>query len=245
MVKPGKIFIGTSGWSYKHWNNNFYPNTVKAKEQLAYYSTMFNTVELNSSFYALPLKKTFDHWRETVPSDFVFSVKASRYITHLKKLIVSDDALLTFLDHAAHLENKMGPILFQLPPKWKCDLERLKKFLNYLPPGNKYVFEFRNVDWYNNEVYQLLSDHNCSFCIYELAGHSSPEIITASHIYIRLHGPEAQKYQGSYTKYQLKNWAKKCKAWQESGKDVYLYFDNDQLGYAAFNARDLKAMLDT
>jgi uncharacterized protein YecE (DUF72 family) len=243
MVKPGKIFIGTSGWSYKHWNNNFYPQAVKAKDQLAYYSSIFNTVELNSSFYALPLKKTFDHWRDTVPEDFTFSVKASRYITHLKKLIISDDAVSIFLDHAMHLKEKMGPVLFQLPPKWKCDTVRLKNFLDYLPEGNKYVFEFRNADWYKDEVYQLLADHNCSFCIYELAGHQAPAIVTANHVYIRLHGPEAQKYQGSYTKAQLKNWAKQCKHWQEAGKDVYLYFDNDQLGYAAFNALDLKTML--
>lgn len=244
MIKPGKIFIGTSGWSYKHWNNNFYPPEVKAKSQLAYYSSMFNTVELNSSFYALPLKKTFDHWRDTVPEDFIFSVKASRYITHLKKLIISDDAVPVFLEHAMHLKEKMGPVLFQLPPRWKYDPGRLKNFLDYLPEANKYVFEFRSPDWYNDEVYNLLSEHHCSFCIYELAGHHAPQVVTANHIYIRLHGPDDQKYQGSYTKDQLKHWAKRCRHWQEAGKDVYLYFDNDQLGYAAFNALDLKTMLE-
>ncbi|GAA4792756.1 DUF72 domain-containing protein [Olivibacter ginsenosidimutans] len=241
-TQHGKIWIGTSGWHYKHWVGKFYPDGTKDSEQLSYFTQKFKTVELNNSFYRLPSADTFTNWRKATPDDFVFAVKGSRYISHLKKLILDKQAVDEFLHHADHLKEKLGPILFQLPPRWEINLDRLATFLAYLPKRFRFTFEFRNPTWYTEETYELLRKHGCAFCIYELAGHQSPEVVTADFVYIRLHGP-GNKYQGSYTDKILKDWAKKCKNWQQEGKDSYLYFDNDQAGYAAFNALTLIQLL--
>lgn len=243
MKKKGKIYIGTSGWSYKHWNDTFYPETVKVKDQFHYYQSLFNTVEINSSFYRLPSAKTVKHWADSVSKGFLFSVKASRYITHLKKLHDTDASVDEFLQRLASFKATLGPVLFQLPPNMKYNEERLRTFISALPEGYKYVFEFRNKEWYRQEVYDVLSEYNCAFCIFELAGQFTPELVTTNFVYIRLHGPGQNKYQGSYTDIQLKKWADKCRAWQKQSLDVFLYFDNDEKGYAAFNAESLKEML--
>lgn len=240
-MKKGALYIGTSGWHYKHWVGTYYPADTKEKEQLSLYINDFNTVELNNSFYHLPTAKSFKHWAEATPDDFVFSIKGSRYISHMKKLHVLKADINRFLNRVSKLGSKIGPILFQLPPGWKLNLERFSKFLSRLDAQYRYVFEFRNETWYDEGVYALLRQYNCAFCIYELAGHRSPEMVTADFVYIRLHGPGG-KYQGSYSLYQLKKWATKCKAWQAAGKDVYIYFDNDQAGYAAFNALKLRQL---
>jgi uncharacterized protein YecE (DUF72 family) len=169
-------------------------------------------------------------------------VKASRYITHQKKLKDPKETTERFFANATLLKEKLGPILFQLPPSWKVNSGRLKAFLAVLPDTFRYVFEFRNSTWYTEEVLKLLREHNCAFCIYELAGHTSPMNVTADFVYVRLHGP-GNKYQGSYTRKQLKDWAQKCLAWQRQNLEVFVYFDNDQEGYAAFNARTLKELL--
>lgn len=240
--KRGKVYIGTSGWHYKHWIGTFYPKGMKDSEQLAHFVQQFKTVELNNSFYRLPSSQMFDNWRRATPDDFTFSVKGSRYISHLKKLILDKQAIDEFLGHADHLEKKLGPILFQLPPRWEVNIERLSAFLSYLPRKYRFVFEFRNTTWYNGQIYELLKKYHCAFCIYELGGHHSPEIVTADFVYVRLHGP-GNKYQGSYTDGVLKKWAAKCRRWQQDGKGVYVYFDNDQAGYAAFNAQTLIGFL--
>jgi uncharacterized protein YecE (DUF72 family) len=240
-MKKGNIHIGTSGWNYKHWMGTFYPKTIKQSDQFTYYKNIFDTVELNNSFYHLPPIETFKGWNKKSPAQFLFSVKASRYITHMKKLHETDDALDLFLKNAEGLGKKLGPILFQLPPGWKVNIERLETFLQSLPKKHRYVFEFRNDTWYIDEVYTRLRENNCAFCLYELNGHQSPQIITADFVYIRLHGPGA-KYQGSYPKATLKKWADIILDWQNKGIDTYLYFDNDQAGYAAFNAQTLKQL---
>lgn len=238
-----RFHIGTSGWHYKHWKGTFYPADTKDKDQLSIYLEHFKTVEINNSFYRLPSADTFSLWRKSVPEDFLFAVKASRYITHMKKLKDTAEGLHLFLTHADHLKEKLGPILFQLPPGWKCNAERLSQFLMHLPKGYRYAFEFRNTTWYDKSIYDLLKQHNCAFCIYELDHHLSPLEVTADFVYVRLHGPEG-KYQGSYTKKQLSVWAKRCMQWRKSRRDVFVYFDNDQEGYAAFNASTLKQLLD-
>lgn len=240
----GKIYIGTSGWSYKHWRGTFYPADVKVKDHFPYYQKFFKTVELNNPFYHLPPKQTFINWKNTVDNDFVYAVKASRFITHMKKLKDPAESLANFLENVSGLEEKLGVILFQLPPGWKYNSDRFRKFLEALPAENRYVFEFRNDDWYNDEVYDLLERYNCAFCIYELAGHMSPHKVTADFVYIRLHGPTGNKYQGSYSKESLQGWAKKCNEWRADGKDVFVYFDNDEAGYAAFNAITLQNMIE-
>jgi len=240
----GKIYIGTSGWSYKHWMGTFYPIGTKQKDRFLYYQKFFKTVELNSPFYHLPPRQTFEKWKADVPDDFIYSVKASRFITHMKKLNDAGDSLTRLLDNASGLDEKLSIILFQLPPNWEVDIKRFKTFLEKLPRGNRYTFEFRNTTWYNDEVYKLLKQHNCAFCIYELAGHTSPIEVTANYVYIRLHGP-GNKYQGSYSDTVLQDWASRCKSWAKENKDVYVYFDNDQEGFAAFNAIRLQELVNS
>lgn len=238
-MTKAKIHIGTSGWSYKHWKGTFYPADLKEKQWFAFYHTQFETVEINSSFYHLPQEKTFANWRASSPEHFVFVVKASRYITHLKKLHDTQESVDYFFRNVSALKEKLGPILFQLPPGWPVNVERFKEFLAYLPKDHRYVFEFRNHTWYSPAIKELLEEHNVAFCIYELDRHLSPEWVTADFVYLRLHGPGG-KYQGSYPTTTLRAWAQKCLDWREQGKDVFVYFDNDQHGYAAFNALEIR-----
>jgi uncharacterized protein YecE (DUF72 family) len=243
-MKKGKIYVGTSGWLYKHWRDTFYPKGIKQKEEFEYYSLFFNTVELNNPFYRLPSRETFECWRKNSRPDFLYIVKASRYITHMKKLNETEDALQLFLNNCDGLEEKLGPILFQLPPGWKFNIERFEKFLKTLPKGYRFAFEFRNPTWYNKDVNKLLKQYNCAFCIYQLAGHISPIEVTADFVYLRLHGPTKNKYQGNYDYNTLKTWAEQSRDWQSAGKDVFIYFDNDDSGYAAFNAQVIEMMLN-
>ena len=235
MAKKGKAFIGTSGFHYKHWVGTYYPENTKPKDFMKNFLKDYKTVELNNPFYHLPPKQTFLYWRKQTPEDFLFSVKASRYITHQKKLKDCQEPLDYFLTNVDGLKEKLGPVLFQLPPGWKYNEERFDSFLKILPKGYRFTFEFRNDSWYNESAIAMLKKRNCAFCIYELAGHMSPIEITADFIYIRLHGPGKEKYQGSYPDKTLKKWADNIKDWKKEGKDVYCYFDNDQYGYAAFN----------
>ena len=241
-MKKGLVYVGTSGWNYKHWVGLFYPEKIKTDEQLTFYLMHFGTVELNNSFYRLPNAAVFEKWYADTPGHFRFSVKASRYITHVKKLKDAADAVLLFTGNADMLKEKLGPILFQLPPLWNTNADRLKAFIRHLPTKHRFVFEFRNETWYNNEIFNILKDGNCAFCIYELDGHHSPEAVTADFVYIRLHGP-GNKYQGSYHESTLRDWSEKCKLWLRDGKDVYVYFDNDQNAYAPMNALRLLELL--
>lgn len=237
-----KLYIGTSGWHYKHWKGTFYPAGLKAREHFDYYKKFFDTVEINNTFYRLPPKDVFTGWKEKAGPDFTYVIKASRFITHMKKLNDTAEGLANFLDNTAVLGENLGPILFQLPPGWTVNAERLEKFLQILPGQFRYVFEFRNNTWYNDAIYGLLQKYNCAFCIYELAGHLSPIKITADFAYLRLHGP-GDKYQGSYSDGDLEKWAHLCRGWLDRGMDTYVYFDNDEKGYAAFNALKLKELL--
>lgn len=241
--KKGKSYIGTSGWHYKHWMGNFYPSDLKPRQLIDFYVQYFNTLEINSSFYRLPPLKTFQGWRTQVPEDFIFAVKANRFITHMKKLKDPKETIGNFFESVKGLEEKLGPILFQLPPNWKFNQERLEEFLAALPQGYRYTFEFRNQTWYNDIVFDLLKKYNSAFCIYELDHHLSPMKATSSFIYVRLHGPGG-KYAGSYSNKALTGWADNCIKWNEEKKDVFVYFDNDQLGFAAKNAKKLKEMIE-
>lgn len=239
----GRIHIGTSGWQYKHWRGTFYPEDVKVKDHFTYYQKYFDTIEINNSFYRIPAKETFEKWKNQVNPDFNYVVKANRFITHMKKLHDTEDVLNNFLANAAALGNKLSVILFQLPPGWQVNTQRLESFLKLLPKDVRCTFEFRNETWYTHEVYALLEKYNCAFCIYHLAGHLSPLKVTANFVYVRLHGPGG-KYQGSYSADALNEWAGRCKQWAAEGKDVYVYFDNDDNGYTAFNAISLKKLTE-
>jgi uncharacterized protein YecE (DUF72 family) len=238
-----RVWVGTSGYHYKHWVGKFYPKGLKPQQMLAFYTQQFDTVELNNSFYRLPSGEAFESWRRSTPKGFCFAVKASRYITHMKKLKDPESGLSNFLPRAEALGKKLGPILFQLPPHWSCDISRLAEFLEHLPKGHRYSFELRDRSWHTEEVYDLLRRHNAALCIYELAGFQSPLEITADFAYIRLHGPKERAYQGSYSRAALMKWARRIRKWGDELKSVYLYFDNDEAGYAAKNATQIKRLL--
>ncbi|MGI9103803.1 MAG: DUF72 domain-containing protein [Terriglobales bacterium] len=237
-----RVHIGTSGWHYKHWCGPFYEDKLPASKMLPVYYQRFDTVEINNSFYRLPSAETFRCWRESTPRGFCFAVKASRFITHMKKLKEPRNALENLLPRAEELKEKLGPILFQLPPKWTLNGERLEEFLSALPPHHRYAFEFREPSWHKEEIYGMLRRYNAAFCIYELNQFRSPEPITADFTYVRLHGPGGP-YQGSYSARAVRGWAEKIARWGEHLKKIYVYFDNDQAGYAAQNALELKRLV--
>lgn len=239
----GNIRVGTSGWHYPHWRGPFYPANLPAAQMLAFYARHFSSVEVNNSFYRLPTLAALGSWRDTTPEGFSFAVKASRFLTHMKKLKDPETGLAKLLPRVEELGEKLGPVLFQLPPHWKCNLERLAGFLAALPRGQRYSFELRDHSWYIPNVYCLLRRHNVAFCIYELSGFQSPLLITADFVYVRLHGPEGA-YQGSYSAASLETWARRLREWSRGLKSAYVYFDNDQGGFAARNALELKRMLD-
>jgi uncharacterized protein YecE (DUF72 family) len=237
-----RLFIGTSGWHYKHWLGPFYPEKLKASAMLDFYLQHFDTVELNNSFYKLPNPETFATWRQATPKDFIFSVKGSRFITHNKKLKEPEHALQNLLPRVEVLGKKLGPILFQLPPKWRINAQRLEEFLQALPRHHRYTFEFREPTWFTPEVLALLRHHNAAFCIYDIGGFHSPLEVTADFAYVRLHGP-GNKYQGSYSDAALLRWAEWVRNWSPKLRAIYIYFDNDQAGYAAHNALALKKLI--
>ncbi len=241
-MDKNRIHIGTSGWSYDHWKGPFYPEDLPNNQMLDYYLRHFQTVEINSSFYHLPRKQTLEHWREAVPAGFLFAAKASRYITHMKKLKDPGKSVATFLERISVLEDKLGPILFQLPPRWHLNVQRLTTFLDALSSEFRYAFELRDQSWLNEQVYALLARHNAAFCIYELDGFLSPKKITTDFVYVRLHGPDGP-YQGSYDDPALAGWAGAFSTWSAQGRGIFCYFDNDQAGYAAQNAARLRSML--
>jgi len=236
------IHVGTSGWHYGDWRGPFYPEDFSKKDFLAYYAEHFNTVEINNSFYQLPKKKTLLTWRKSVPEKFFFAVKASRYITHMKKLKTAEKALYSFLNRVRLLGDKLGPVLFQLPPRWRFNPDRFQEFLEILPSGYRYAFEFRDRTWQNSKVYEAMKCFNVAFCIYDLDGFLSPKIITADFVYVRLHGPDGP-YRGNYNVSVLSGWAGAFSSWSKQQKEIFCYFDNDEAGYAPRNASRLQKMI--
>jgi uncharacterized protein YecE (DUF72 family) len=234
--------IGASGWHYKHWRGPFYDPKIPAARMLSFYIEHFDTVEINNSFYKLPSEETFAAWRDATPANFRYAVKASRFITHNKKLSDPQSALDKFFPRVAALDKKLGPILFQLPPQWQVNAERLESFLQALPTRYRYTFELRNPTWHNADIYRILSAYNAAFCIFHLAGFQTPLEITADFTYVRLHGPGG-KYQGSYSEEALHKWADQIRRWRRRLKQIYVYFDNDQEAFAVRNALELKRMV--
>jgi uncharacterized protein YecE (DUF72 family) len=242
MAGVAQIWIGTSGYVYPHWRKGvFYPPGLPARQELAYYATRFRTVELNNPFYRLPAPETFTRWGESTPSDFQFAVKASRYITHIKRLHNVHDELARFVERAALLQWKLGPILFQLPPTQQRDLPRLGEFLGLLSAERRWVVEFRHPSWHTNETYQLLAERGVAFCIPVGGGVHPDRITTASFTYLRMH--RGQETAGGFTAEELKSWAAQIRALKAAGKDVYVYFNNDWGGFAVRDAASLQEML--
>ncbi len=240
----GEIRIGTSGWQYGHWKGPVYPPRFPSARMLPAYAQWFDTVEINSSFYGLPTETTVAGWRDATPPDFRFAWKGSRYITHLKKLKDPAEPLERMYGRAVALGGKLGPILFQLPPRFPRDLERLSGLIALLRPDYRHAFEFRDPSWHDDAVLALLRQHNLAWCSYELAGFRSPIEVSADFTYVRLHGPTNEAYRGSYSDQQLAAWAERVQAWRESLRAVYIYFDNDEAGYAVHDASRLRSLVD-
>ena len=238
----GKIRIGTSGWSYPHWRGPFYPHEVRKHDWLAYYARHFSSAEINGAFYRIPKAATFKGWAEQVPADFVFTLKASRYITHLKKLREPSDSLQQLLTPAAELGERLGPILFQLPPRWRCNPDRLRTFLAELPQDHRYAFEFRDASWFTSEIEAMLKEANAALCIHDHEDADCPDHLTADFTYVRLHGPGG-KYEGRYSDRALQHWAARMSEWAGAGHDVFCFFDNDAGGHAALDALRLRDLL--
>ena len=236
----GVIRIGTSGWYYSHWQGKFYPDDLPKSEWLNFFANTFDTVEINNTFYHLPQEQTLKNWRKIAPVNFLFAVKANRYITHIKKLKNTKDQLHRFFERVKLLKTHLGPVLYQLPPTLGKNLDTLGSFLKLLPKKHRAVFEFRNESWYEDDTYELLNDFNAGFCIHDLGGRQTPTIITGKIIYIRFHGTTG-RYAGSYTDKMLAKWAKWIK--ENCGKvpTVYVYFNNDVSGHALANAGTLKS----
>jgi uncharacterized protein YecE (DUF72 family) len=238
-----RIYIGTSGWHYKHWRGSFYPEHLRTQDWLQFYSAHFNTVELNNSFYHLPANSSFDAWRDSSPRDFLFAVKGSRFITHMKKLKDAKSSTAKFFKAAQHLQRKLGPVLFQLPPRWHVNVGRLAEFLSMVPKNHQYVFEFRDDSWYAEGVYETLKSHNAALCIHDLGGTQTPIELTADFTYLRFHGPTEARYAGSYSSATLEKWADRIGEWNQNLTSIYAYFNNDVGGFAPQNAEKLQNLL--
>lgn len=233
--------VGTSGWHYAHWRGKFYPEDLPARQWLSFYSQHFSTVELNSTFYRQPLEKTIISWRDAVSPGFKFAVKASRYITHIKRLRDADESIAKFMTRIQLLDDKLGPLLYQLPPGLKRDDARLESFLALLPGDTEHVIEFRHESWLEEDVYTIMRRHHAAFCIYDMPAFRTPIAVTADFAYVRFHD-KVQLYGGRYSDEELSWWTREIKTLK--AERVYAYFNNDADGFAIENALTLKHMLE-
>jgi uncharacterized protein YecE (DUF72 family) len=237
-----RIHVGCSGWVYKHWRGILYPEGLPQKRWFERYTEEFDTVEINASFYRLPLASTFDGWRDKAPDGFCYAVKVNRFITHLKKLAGVEEAVAEFSALARRLEHRLGPLLYQLPPSLKLDLDRLERFLKIIPPDLTNVFEFRNKDWYVPEVYALLERYGASFCVHDMPGSKTERIAVGPIAYVRFHGGEG-KYWGRYSDEGLLSWTDWIVDQVRGGRPAWCYFNNDIHGHAIHDAQTLKSMI--
>lgn len=237
------LWVGTSGYVYVHWRKGvFYPEGLRQRDELAWYAERFPTVELNNPFYRLPAPESFDRWRDAVPDDFRFAVKASRYISHIRRLREAAEPIALFLERARRLGSRLGPLLFQLPPTFPADLDVLRRFLEELPDGHRWVVEFRHPSWHTAEAYDVLGDRGVALCI-PVGGRVRPDLVTtADFVYIRMHAGEGAG--GGFTAGQLEWWAGRLRALGRAGKDRFVYFNNDSGGHAPRDARSLLDLLD-
>jgi len=246
-----KLYIGTSGWVYPHWERIFYPEKLFPKDKLKYFSRYFKTTEVNYSFYRLPKSTTYQSWYQQTPKGFLFSLKVSRFITHIKRLKGVKTAWKTFFKNALNLKEKLGPILFQFPPNFQVSIEntkRLEKFLKFIRENQRLdqrksaelrlAMEFRHESWCDKKIYNLLKKYNVAWVIADSPQYPKADVVTTNFIYIRMHGSKVL-FSSKYTKKELKELAIQIKKWQKQRLDVYCYFNNDFQGYAIENAKEL------
>lgn len=233
------IRIGCSGWNYRHWRGVFYPEGLPVKRWFAHYAEAFDTVEVNASFYRLPTAETFAKWRNQAPAGFCYAIKAPRFITHMRKLKDCGESIAEFLTRARRLQPALGPILYQLPPKWRFDRERLEGFLALLPKDLAHVFEFREPSWVADEVRAMLDAAGVGFCTHDFPGLATPRAATGNIAYVRFHGTGG-KYWGRYSENALTGWANWMREQEAEGRTVWAYFNNDIHGHAIEDATALK-----
>jgi uncharacterized protein YecE (DUF72 family) len=246
-----RLRIGCSGWNYASWKGRFYPAGLRPSDWLAYYTHQFDTVEVNNTFYRLPAPETFAGWRDATPEGFTMAVKASRYLTHLKRLRDPEEPVQRFFDHASCLGRRLGPVLYQLPGNFGLDLPRLEGLLHLLPPCIRvdddeathpvaHVMEFRDPSWYVDGTYALLAEHGVSLCLHDKRGSAIDAPAVGPVVYVRFHGTSGH-YHGSYSGAELDRWADRLAGYWREGRDVYAFFNNDPEAVATMNARDLRA----
>ena len=243
-----RLLLGTSGWTYASWKGPFYPTDLPSRDFLQFYAAEFSTTEVNYSFYHLPKPSTYERWRTLVPDGFVFAVKASRFITHIKRLHDVTDAWKTFIDNASVLGPHLGPILFQFPPSFRVDRDRLAAFLKMVarnvPESSplRLVCEFRHDSWFTEATYRLLHEHGVALCTADGSKYARRDVITADFAYLRYHGRN-KMFASDYTDKELSEEAAHIRRYRRQGLDVYVYFNNDARGYAIKNARSLRALI--
>jgi len=244
-----EVRIGCSGWTYASWRDEFYPSTLPSSRWLLHYASVFDTVETNGTFYRLPEADTFIRWHDATPTNFLMSVKASRYLTHLKQLREPEEPLERLISRAAGLGSKLGPLLYQFPPTLQRSDERLLMFLRALTRRTpsvthrlRHVIEFRHPSWYTDAVFAMLERHDVACCLHDRTGSSFDTLIPGSFAYIRFHGTSG-RYAGEYTLPMLRRWAHRIALWHAQGRDVYAYFNNDPGAAAPRNALMLRSLL--
>jgi len=239
---PAEIRIGCSGWNYRHWRSAFYPQGLPVKRWFAFYAEHFDTVEINNSFYRLPKAETFDAWRDQAPPGFRYAVKANRYLTQARKLKDCEEPVARMMAPVRHLGETLGPILYQLPPRFRINLERLESFLALLPRDLVHVFEFRERSWLTEDMLALLERHGASFCAHDMPGLATERWAVGPIAYVRFHGGSG-KYWGRYSDEALLGWSDWMVAQARAGRPVWAYFNNDTDAAAIQDALTLKAMI--
>lgn len=234
--------VGTSGFVFGDWRDKFYPAKLPRARWLEFYAAHYATVELNNSFYRLPSEANFTKWRDSSPVGFVFALKVSRLITHIRRLKNSEDAVETFISRAIILGEKLGPLLYQLPPNMHRNDDVLASFLSGLPGEIKHVIEFRHQSWLEKDVFDILRSHNIGLCVFDMPSLTCPLVATADFAYVRFHGRD-QLYASNYSDEQLAEWAGRLRDLATNLKEVYVYFNNDIEAFAVNNAITLRDYL--
>jgi len=238
------VHIGTSGWQHDPFVGRFYPDDLAQSDRLSFYAETFDTVEVNNTFYQSPAPDTLRSWRRQTPDDFTFAVKANQYITHFKKLKDPDEPVQNLYENVAPLGDQLGPLLFQCPPNWHQNLERLHNFLETLDDRHRHVFEFRDPTWLNAGTTEALAAHDAAFCIYDFGDQATHRTVTTDWVYVRLHGA-GEKYRGRYADAALDDWADAIVDWRAEGLDVYVYFNNTAgTGHAPHDAQRLRERVE-
>jgi len=243
MGEWGTVRIGCSGWEYKHWRGDFYPAEIPKTQWFETYARRFDTVEINNSFYRLPEASTFARWAERAPPGFLYAVKASRFLTHMKKLKEPEEPVHRLFTRMKPLARRLGPVLYQLPPNFKVDRARLEHFLQVLPKRIRHVVEFRDPSWYTDDVTMLLERYGAARCLHDMKGSATARERVGPFVYVRFHGASGT-YSGGYPEDRLRRWAEWLHEQRRTGIDVYAYFNNDIGGHAPRDAVTLRSFLE-